>query len=184
MPKEIPPPLPPPKPAKIAVVLGAGASKGFAHVGVLKVLESQKIPIHLIVGTSAGSVRREPLRLRHRCLPAPDDGHGPSERRRGRSDPARQRFHPRGQAREFHQQNGPPDPPRTAEDPLPRGRHESPDRRGDRLRDGEHRQGGPGELLHSRGLPAGPDRGQGLRGRRRGAAPSRWMRPGRPAPMS
>ena len=55
MPKEIPPPLPPPKPAKIAVVLGAGASKGFAHVGVLKVLESQKIPIHLIVGTSAGS---------------------------------------------------------------------------------------------------------------------------------
>jgi NTE family protein len=56
MPKEIPAPLPPPKPAKIAVVLGAGASKGFAHVGVLKVLESQKIPLHLIVGTSAGSV--------------------------------------------------------------------------------------------------------------------------------
>ena len=55
MPKEIPPPLPPPKPAKVAVVLGAGVSKGFAHVGVLKVLESQKIPIHLIVGTSAGS---------------------------------------------------------------------------------------------------------------------------------
>ena len=56
MPKAIPPPLPPPKPAKVAVVLGAGSSKGFAHVGVLKVLESQKIPIHLIVGTSAGSV--------------------------------------------------------------------------------------------------------------------------------
>ncbi|MCX5838376.1 MAG: patatin-like phospholipase family protein [Deltaproteobacteria bacterium] len=56
MPKEIPPPLPPPKPAKVAVVLGAGSSKGFAHVGVLKVLESQKIPIHLIVGTSAGSI--------------------------------------------------------------------------------------------------------------------------------
>jgi NTE family protein len=56
MPKEIPPPLPPPRPAKIAVVLGAGASKGFAHIGVLKVMESQKIPIHLIVGTSAGSV--------------------------------------------------------------------------------------------------------------------------------
>ncbi|MBU1966414.1 MAG: patatin-like phospholipase family protein, partial [Proteobacteria bacterium] len=55
MPKEIPTPLPPPRPAKVAVVLGAGASKGFAHVGVLKVLESQKVPIHLIVGTSAGS---------------------------------------------------------------------------------------------------------------------------------
>lgn len=47
---------PPPKPAKIAVVLGAGASKGFAHIGVLKVLEGHKVPIHMIVGTSAGSV--------------------------------------------------------------------------------------------------------------------------------
>jgi len=46
---------PPPKPAKIALVLGAGASKGFAHVGVLKVLEANKIPVHMIVGTSAGS---------------------------------------------------------------------------------------------------------------------------------
>jgi len=47
---------PPAKPAKIALVLGAGASKGFAHVGVLKILETNKIPIHLIVGTSVGSV--------------------------------------------------------------------------------------------------------------------------------
>jgi len=46
----------PPKPAKIALVLGAGSSKGFAHIGVLKILESNKIPIHMIVGTSAGSV--------------------------------------------------------------------------------------------------------------------------------
>lgn len=46
---------PPSKPAKIALVLGAGASKGFAHIGVLKVLESNKIPVHMIVGTSAGS---------------------------------------------------------------------------------------------------------------------------------
>ena len=46
---------PPPKPAKIAVVLGAGSSKGFAHIGVLKILESNKVPIHLIVGTSVGS---------------------------------------------------------------------------------------------------------------------------------
>lgn len=47
---------PPPKLAKIALVLGAGASKGFAHVGVIKILESNKIPIHMIVGTSVGSV--------------------------------------------------------------------------------------------------------------------------------
>jgi NTE family protein len=53
----VPPPAPPPpKPATIAVVLGAGASKGFAHIGVLKVLEAQKIPIHMVVGTSAGSL--------------------------------------------------------------------------------------------------------------------------------
>jgi len=43
------------RPAKIALVLGAGASRGFAHIGVLKVLEANKIPVHMIVGTSAGS---------------------------------------------------------------------------------------------------------------------------------
>lgn len=51
MPKEILPS----KQAQIAVVLGAGASKGFAHIGVLKVLESHKIPIHMVVGTSVGA---------------------------------------------------------------------------------------------------------------------------------
>jgi len=56
--KEVIPPVaqPLPKPAKIALVLGAGASKGFAHIGVLKILESNRIPIHLIVGTSVGSL--------------------------------------------------------------------------------------------------------------------------------
>ncbi len=47
---------PPTKEVKVAVVLGAGASKGFAHIGVLKVLESQKVPVHMVVGTSAGSL--------------------------------------------------------------------------------------------------------------------------------
>ncbi len=46
---------PPSRPARIAVVLGAGASRGFAHIGVLKVLEMNRVPIHMIVGTSAGS---------------------------------------------------------------------------------------------------------------------------------
>lgn len=46
---------PPPQPAKVAVVLGAGAARGFAHVGVLKVLESRNVPIHMLVGTSVGS---------------------------------------------------------------------------------------------------------------------------------
>ena len=46
---------PPARPAKVAIVLGAGASKGFAHIGVLKVLEANRIPIHMVVGTSVGS---------------------------------------------------------------------------------------------------------------------------------
>jgi NTE family protein len=49
------PPVTHSKPARIALVLGAGASKGFAHVGVIKVLEANRIPIHMVVGTSAGS---------------------------------------------------------------------------------------------------------------------------------
>lgn len=50
-----PTPTPMVRPARVAVVLGAGASRGFAHVGVLKVLEGSKVPIHMVVGTSAGS---------------------------------------------------------------------------------------------------------------------------------
>lgn len=46
---------PPPKP-KIALVLGGGAARGFAHVGVIRTLEQEKIPIDLIVGTSVGSL--------------------------------------------------------------------------------------------------------------------------------
>jgi NTE family protein len=46
---------PPPKP-KIALVLGGGAARGFAHVGVIRALEQEKIPIDLVVGTSVGSL--------------------------------------------------------------------------------------------------------------------------------
>jgi NTE family protein len=37
-------------------VLGGGAARGFAHVGVIRALEQEKIPIDLIVGTSVGSL--------------------------------------------------------------------------------------------------------------------------------
>jgi NTE family protein len=50
----VPPPVP--KTVKVALVLGAGASKGFAHIGVLKIIEANGIPVHLIVGTSVGSL--------------------------------------------------------------------------------------------------------------------------------
>lgn len=49
------PPTPAVRPARVAVVLGAGASRGFAHIGVLKILEGSNVPIHMVVGTSAGS---------------------------------------------------------------------------------------------------------------------------------
>jgi len=41
---------------KIALVLSGGGAKGFAHIGVLKVLEEEGIPIDIIVGTSIGSL--------------------------------------------------------------------------------------------------------------------------------
>lgn len=37
-------------------MLGGGAGRGFAHIGVIRVLEQEKIPIDLIVGTSVGSL--------------------------------------------------------------------------------------------------------------------------------
>jgi len=55
----IPPPsvkTEPKREPKIALVLGGGSAKGFAHVGVIRILEQEKIPIHMIVGTSVGSL--------------------------------------------------------------------------------------------------------------------------------
>ncbi|HET9839664.1 MAG TPA: patatin-like phospholipase family protein [Candidatus Angelobacter sp.] len=52
------PPVPtgPPKTPKIGVALGGGFARGLAHIGVLKVLEEEHIPIDFIAGTSVGSV--------------------------------------------------------------------------------------------------------------------------------
>jgi NTE family protein len=46
----------PPRKPKIALALGGGAARGFAHVGVIKALESQGIVPDIVVGTSAGSL--------------------------------------------------------------------------------------------------------------------------------
>ncbi len=44
------------RPVKIGLALGGGAARGFAHIGVIKVLEAQGIYPEIVVGTSAGSV--------------------------------------------------------------------------------------------------------------------------------
>lgn len=49
-------PKPPPKPPKIGLALGGGAARGFAHIGVIQVLEENGIKPDLVVGTSAGSL--------------------------------------------------------------------------------------------------------------------------------
>jgi NTE family protein len=41
---------------KIGLALSGGGARGFAHVGVLKVLVENEIPIDMIAGTSAGSI--------------------------------------------------------------------------------------------------------------------------------
>lgn len=59
----VPVPAPTPQPAapaprriKIGLALGGGAARGFAHIGVIKVLEANGIVPDLVVGTSAGSL--------------------------------------------------------------------------------------------------------------------------------
>ena len=45
-----------PKPVRVGLALGGGAAKGFAHIGVIKMLEANGIRIDVVSGTSAGSV--------------------------------------------------------------------------------------------------------------------------------
>lgn len=52
-------PQPPAVPAarpRIGVALGGGFARGLAHVGVLKVLEEEGIPVDFVAGTSVGAV--------------------------------------------------------------------------------------------------------------------------------
>ena len=44
------------KQPKIALALGGGGARGCAHIGALKVLERENIPIDMIIGTSIGAV--------------------------------------------------------------------------------------------------------------------------------
>lgn len=51
-----PAPAPPPVQIRIGLALGGGAAKGFAHIGVIKMLEANGLKPDVVSGTSAGSV--------------------------------------------------------------------------------------------------------------------------------
>lgn len=57
-PQVMPPAVPPapPRPPRIGLALGGGAARGFAHIGVIQVLEEHGIRPDLVAGTSAGSL--------------------------------------------------------------------------------------------------------------------------------
>src|ERR1700676_4622302 len=47
---------PEPRIPAIGLALGGGFARGMAHIGVLKVLEEENIPIRLVAGTSVGAL--------------------------------------------------------------------------------------------------------------------------------
>ncbi len=44
------------KPPRIGLALSGGGARGLAHIGVLKVLEEMRVPVHCVTGTSMGSI--------------------------------------------------------------------------------------------------------------------------------
>ena len=49
-------PIQPQVQPKIGIALGGGFARGIAHIGVLKVLEQEGIPVDMIAGTSVGAI--------------------------------------------------------------------------------------------------------------------------------
>ncbi len=64
------------KSLSIGLALGGGFARGIVHVGVLKVLEEENIPVQFIAGTSVGALigarALDALALRLRHQPAHD----------------------------------------------------------------------------------------------------------------
>ena len=56
LPTVVAPPKPPPRAPRLGLALGGGAARGFAHIGVIQVLEEAGIRPDLVAGTSAGSL--------------------------------------------------------------------------------------------------------------------------------
>src|SRR5688572_15210758 len=60
---------------RIGLALSGGGARGIAHIGVLKVLEELRVPVHCVTGTSMGSIvgagfaaGSTPARLEERVL--------------------------------------------------------------------------------------------------------------------
>jgi NTE family protein len=56
LPQAVPPAVIPAQPKKLGLALGGGAARGFAHIGVIQVLEEAGLKPEVVVGTSAGSL--------------------------------------------------------------------------------------------------------------------------------
>src|SRR5512134_3300168 len=41
---------------RIGLALSGGGARGLAHIGVLKVLEELRVPVHCVTGTSMGAI--------------------------------------------------------------------------------------------------------------------------------
>jgi len=146
--------IPPPK---IALVLGGGAARGFAHVGVIKMLEAHGVRPDIILGTSAGSVVA--------CLYAA--GFDGFELQRLALDLDEKsvsdwilpnRGFLRGEslqkAPELHQHRREESDPGAAQQDRRRGRHRSQIRRAGCVSARQRRHGGAGFQQRSRGVPA------------------------------
>jgi NTE family protein len=59
------PPLPAVERPRIGVALGGGFARGIAHLGVLRVLEQENIPVDYLTGTSAGALMGISFASRH-----------------------------------------------------------------------------------------------------------------------
>jgi len=66
-----------PKAPRIGLALSGGGARGLAHIGVLKVLEELRVPVHCVTGTSMGAIVAgayasggEPKQLEDRVLKA------------------------------------------------------------------------------------------------------------------
>ena len=69
-PPEIAPPKPEPRKSGIALALGGGAARGWAHIGVLRALKRYGIEADIVCGSSVGAlVGGYVLRLAHARLP-------------------------------------------------------------------------------------------------------------------